>query len=93
MHACSRSIAPDRATSVSSCNAELPAQLDSAARSCLDACCSCARSLIGTCLLIQRPRGELDLEAVSYVPVSAATTQVVAEIAQEVYIETEEEEA
>lgn len=43
--------------------------------------------------MIQRPRGELDLEAVSYVPVSAATTQVVAEIAQEVYIETEEEEA
>jgi len=43
--------------------------------------------------MIQRPRGELDLEAVSYVPVSAATTQVAAEIAQEVYIETEEEEA
>ncbi len=43
--------------------------------------------------MIQRPRADLDLEAVSYVPVSAATTQVVAEIAQEVYIETEEEES
>ena len=43
--------------------------------------------------MIQRPRGDLDFEAVSYVPVSAATTQVAAEIAQEVYIETEEDES
>ena len=43
--------------------------------------------------MVQRPRGDLEFEAVSYVPVSAATTQVAAEIAQEVYIETEEEDA
>lgn len=42
--------------------------------------------------MTQRPRGELDIEQVSYQPVAATTTPIIAEIAQEVYIETEEEE-
>ncbi len=42
--------------------------------------------------MTQRSRGELDIEQVPYAPVSATTTPVIAEIAQEVYIETEEEE-
>jgi MFS family permease len=42
--------------------------------------------------MTRRARGELDIEQVSYAPVSATTTSVIAEIAQEVYIETEEEE-
>lgn len=42
--------------------------------------------------MTQRPRSELDIEQVSYTPVAASTTPVLAEIAQEVYIETEEEE-
>ncbi len=42
--------------------------------------------------MTQRPRGELDIEQVSYSPVPATTTPILAEIAQEVYIETEEEE-
>jgi MFS family permease len=42
--------------------------------------------------MTRRSRADLDLEAVTYAPVSAATTPVIAEIAQEVYIETEEEE-
>ncbi len=44
----------------------------------------------------QRSRSGLDTEAVPYTPVSAASTQIVAEVAQEVYIEAEieaEEEA
>jgi len=43
--------------------------------------------------MTRRTRGDLDIEQVSYTAVSAATTPVMAEIAQEVYIETEEEEA
>ncbi|MEL6682580.1 MAG: MFS transporter [Pseudomonadota bacterium] len=39
----------------------------------------------------QRSRDDLDTETVPYSPVSAASTPVVAEVAQEVYIETEEE--
>lgn len=42
--------------------------------------------------MTQRSRSELDLEAVTYAHVSASTSPVIAEIAQEVYIETEEEE-
>ncbi len=42
--------------------------------------------------MTRRARGEMDIEQVSYAPVSATTTPVIAEIAQEVYIETEEEE-
>ena len=42
--------------------------------------------------MTQRRRGELDIEQVSYAPMAASTTPVLAEIAQEVYIETEEEE-
>lgn len=42
--------------------------------------------------MTRRSRGDLDIEQVSYAPVNAATTTVIAEIAQEVYIETEEEE-
>ena len=42
--------------------------------------------------MTQRPRGELDIEQVTYAPVAASTTPVLAEVAQEVYIETEEEE-
>jgi len=43
--------------------------------------------------MTQRTRGDLDIEQVSYTPVAASTTPVLAEIAQEVYIETEEEDA
>lgn len=39
----------------------------------------------------RRSRTALDLEPVAYAPVSAATTAFVAEMAQEVYIETEED--
>jgi len=42
--------------------------------------------------MTQRSRGELDIDQVPYTPVAASTTPVLAEIAQEVYIETEEEE-
>jgi len=37
----------------------------------------------------QRSRGDLDTEAVPYAPVSAASTPIAAELAQEVYIEEE----
>lgn len=43
--------------------------------------------------MTQRTRADMDIEQVSYTPVTAATTSVIAEIAQEVYIETEEEDA
>jgi MFS family permease len=43
--------------------------------------------------MTRRTRGDMDIEQVSYTPVTAATTPIIAEIAQEVYIETEEEEA
>lgn len=43
--------------------------------------------------MTQRTRGDMDIDQVSYSPVAATTTPVIAEIAQEVYIETEEEEA
>jgi hypothetical protein len=39
----------------------------------------------------QRSRSDLDMETVPYSPLSAASTQIVAEVAQEVYIEAEEE--
>jgi len=40
---------------------------------------------------LRRSRAELDFENVPYSPVAASTTPVVAEMAQEVYIETEED--
>ncbi|WP_296424374.1 MFS transporter [Yoonia sp.] len=41
----------------------------------------------------QRSRSDLEGEPVHYVPVSASSTPIVAAVAQEVYIETEEEES
>lgn len=41
--------------------------------------------------MTQRSRAPLDMEAVPYAPISAATTPVFAEVAQEVYIEAGEE--
>jgi len=42
--------------------------------------------------MTQRPRADLDMEVVPYAPVSAASTPIVAEVAQEVYIEAGEED-
>ena len=42
--------------------------------------------------MTRRSRADLDLEAVSYAVISASSTPVAAEVAQEVYVETEEEE-
>lgn len=42
--------------------------------------------------MTQRTRADMDIDQTSYAPVTAATTPVIAEIAQEVYIETEEED-
>ena len=50
-----------------------------------------AVALYGVYRMSRRSRTELDLESVAYAPVSAATTAFVAEMAQEVYIETEED--
>ena len=50
-----------------------------------------AIAFYGIFRMSRRSRTELDLESVSYAQVSAATTAFVAEMAQEVYIETEEE--
>jgi MFS family permease len=41
--------------------------------------------------MTQRSRTDLDTETVPYLPVSAASTPVAAELAQEVYIDEEEE--
>ena len=41
----------------------------------------------------QRSRSEMDTETVPYAVVSASSTPIVAEVAQEVYIEAEEEVA
>ncbi|KJZ19938.1 MFS transporter [Loktanella sp. S4079] len=43
--------------------------------------------------MTQRSRGDLDTEAVPYIPVSAASTAVATEVALEVFIEAGEEEA
>lgn len=40
--------------------------------------------------MTQRSRSEMDIEPVTYAPVSATTTPILAEVAQEVYIEEEE---
>lgn len=42
--------------------------------------------------MTRRSRADLDLEAVSYAVISASSTPVAAEVAQEVYVEAEEEE-
>jgi len=43
--------------------------------------------------MTQRSRSDLDMETVPYAPVSAASTPIAAEVAQEVYIEAEEDAA
>lgn len=48
--------------------------------------------LYGLYRITQRSRGDLDAEAVPYVPVSAASTAVATEVALEVYIEAGEED-
>ncbi len=50
-----------------------------------------AIGLYGLYRATQRSRSDLDSETVPYTPVSAASTAIVAEVAQEVYIEAEEE--
>jgi len=50
-----------------------------------------AVAIYGLYRMGRRSRNDLDLDSVAYAPVSAATTPFVAEMAQEVYIETEEE--
>ena len=42
--------------------------------------------------MTRRSRSDLDIEAVTYAVISASSTPVAAEVAQEVYVETEEEE-
>ena len=48
-------------------------------------------ALYGMYRMSQRSRTDMDIDQVTYAPVSAATTAFVAEMAQEVYIETEED--
>ena len=51
-----------------------------------------AVSAYGLYRITQRRRGDMDVETVPYAPVSAASTPIVAEVAQEFYIEAEEED-